>query len=219
MGKQQISTRPEVGLHMSYKFTPVAITVAGRSVVDAAGEVIKYLEGSTKNRIYDFDFDAFKHRDNFARSLQETRITSATISAAKRLRGRIALKQTEWFLRQEVNAPWADIRQGDSFLNADPSICNGSYDKICAVWYSFHSITQIGLKNGVGDTQINKVLHQILPSQVPIFDKKLKKLYFTGNYSGKAKAICADVTKKRIKIIALLHLLTVLFGNRCDKTC
>jgi hypothetical protein len=176
-----------VNVTIANDFTPVTITLAGRTVADAADSVIAYLEGrggtGTANRIADYDYAALVQRNDFAQRLSHTRITRATIASADNLMAQFHRTYagnplTDWFAPQEATAPWEVITAAHTFIGADPNNCDGHYDDVCVLWNHFIPVTQIGRKIGIGETQVNKVLHQIFPNLIPIFDRKLNDLYW-----------------------------------------
>jgi hypothetical protein len=184
-------------------FTPVPITIAGRPVGDAADSVISYLEGRnhrTSKRIFDYDFAALERREAFRGALSARRITVGSIDSANRLRGRLRRSQlTDWYERQEETANWGSVTRSHTFVEADPNVCGGIYDDMCEIWYNFLPMYALGHKAfSVGATQVNKVLHQVLPNLLPIFDEKLRKLYFQDSFRGTSGSICDGVAETRL---------------------
>jgi len=178
-------------------YTPVPITLGSKSVPDVAKSVIDYLEAPTKNRISDYDYAAHQRRLDFASGASKTRITRETIKSAQCLSAEfersLGMKEAdaidfayEWFKKQEATAPWHLFPSPQEFVNADPLILDASYDALCELWYHFYD----GRPTGIGGTQINKVLHQVLPELVVIYDSKLSDLY-------KGKRLGREVKKAR----------------------
>jgi len=183
-------------------FTPVTITLAGRIIPDAADEIIAYLEGRVKRtsqRIQDYDYGAFLRRQAFGDGSSPHRITEGTITSANKLKGRLAHSQLpDWYRPREEACNWDLVSTDQTFVTCDPSGCRGAYENVCAIWYNFQPLQVLGHKEfNVGGTQINKVLHQVLPDLIPIFDDKLFRLYFNGDFRDEAKRICRDVVEKR----------------------
>ncbi len=183
-------------------FTPVAIVIAGRSVNDAAGSVISYLDGAghgTSRRVLDYDFAALRRREDFSSGLSVSRISAGSIDSANRLRGRLRHSQlADWYAPQEATSNWNSVTLSHTFVAADPSVCGDIYDDLCEIWYNFLPSYVLGHKAfNIGATQVNKILHQVLPSLIPIFDSKLRGLYFQGPFRATARAICDRVTLSR----------------------
>lgn len=165
-------------------YIPVPITLGSKSVPDVAKSVIDYLEAPTKNRISDYDFAAHQRRLDFASGASDTRITRETIKSAQHLMAQfdrsLGMKEEdaidfayEWFKKQEATAPWHLFNSPQEFVNADPLILDASHDALCELWFHFGDDSP----TGIGGTQINKVLHQVLPELVVIYDDKLSDLY------------------------------------------
>jgi hypothetical protein len=165
--------------------TPVPITLGSKVVPDIASSVIAYLEShNTHDRIFDFDYAAFQRRQDFATGISPTRITIETIRSAQKLMAQFhrSLGMNEntalqfafqWFQQQEATAPWHLIVPRVDFVGADPAVVGRDYDAMCELWFHF----DCGSPDGIGGTQINKVLHQIFPDLVVIYDSKLSDLY------------------------------------------
>jgi hypothetical protein len=170
---------------MTNTFTPIAIEIAGIKIGDAAGEIIKYLESeNTKDRVKDFDFAAYERRNNFSSGDATLRIDKGTITSAQFLFAQFerTLKLAkpaaealalEWFSTQERTAPWNSLATSDEFVRADPLVIDGLHDRMVRLWQHF----SVDSPKGIGPTQVNKVLHQVFPSLVPIYDGKLHQLY------------------------------------------
>jgi hypothetical protein len=186
-------------------FTPVPVVIAGRLVSDAAGSVITYLDGARRNtsqRVLDYDLAAWERRESFNSGLSTRRISRESIVSANRLRGRLRHSQlVNWYEPQELTTRWDLVTPADTFVGADPKICGGTYDNLCAIWYNFRPTHVLGhAQFCVGATQVNKVLHQVLPNLVPIFDDKLRKLYFQGPFRATSLSICDVVTRGRLTL-------------------
>jgi hypothetical protein len=175
-------------------YTPVPITLGSKSVTDVAKSVIDYLEAPTKNRISDYDFAAYQRRLNFASGASDTRITRETIKSAQYLSAEfdrsLGMKEEdaidfayEWFKKQEATAPWQQVAASTTFVGADPRTVGRAYDAMCALWYHFFT----GRPTGIGGTQINKVLHQVLPELVVIYDTRLSELYEGMSFKAEVK--------------------------------
>ena len=187
-------------------YTRVPITLGSKSVPDVAKSVIDYLKApNTKNRISDYDFAAHQRRLDFASGARGTRITRETIKSAQYLGAQfhrsLGMKEEdaidfayEWFKKQEAKAPRHLFNSPQEFVNADPLILDASYDALCELWYHFDN----GSPTGIGGTQINKVLHQVLPELVVIYDDKLSDLYEGEKLGGAVKKarIAKDKTNK-----------------------
>ena len=165
-------------------FTPVSIALAGRTIPDAADMVIRYLNGVAGQRILDFDYEAKVRRDAFAAGTQRTRITRNTIVSAQNLMAQFhrTLKMSEqaaitrafeFFAAAEATAPWHLITPAHTFLEADPVVCGDKYDDLCEIWFHFRDLSP----RGIGAVQINKVLHQVMPDLVVVYDSVLRGLY------------------------------------------
>jgi hypothetical protein len=183
--------------------TSVTITIAGRTISDAADYVIAYLEGrtaGTSQRIRDYDYDASLRRQAFAEGSSPFRITEGTIVSAIKLNGRLAYRQlADWYRPREEAINWNLVPSDCTFVMSDPSECDGAYDNLCAAWFNFLPLHVLGHKEfGVGATQINKILHQVLPNLVPIFDRKLFDLYFSGDYRDEAIMASQEVAASRL---------------------
>jgi hypothetical protein len=175
-------------------------------VPDVAKSVIDYLEApNTKNRISDYDFAAHQRRLDFASGASKTRITRETIKSAQYLGAQFHRSlgkdeeaainiAYEWFKKQEPTAPWQQVTAATTFVGADPLTVGGSYDAMCALWYHFFT----GRPKGIGGTQINKVLHQVLPELVVIYDTRLSNLYKGKDCGGEVKEarMALDKTNK-----------------------
>jgi len=181
-------------------YTPVSITLGSKHVPDVAKSIIDYLEAPTKNRISDYDFAAHQRRLDFASGASDTRITLGTIQSADKLQAQfernlpkyhptVTDKATaiafayQWFQQQEATAPWHLVAGLSDFVSADPLILGGSYDALCELWYHFYD----DRPKGIGGTQVNKVLHQVLPELVVIYDSKLSDLYEGEKLGGAVK--------------------------------
>ena len=100
----------------------------------------------------------------------------------------------EWFKKQEPTAPWQQVTATTTFVGADPQTVGGSYDAMCALWYHFFT----GRPKGIGGTQVNKVLHQVLPELVVIYDTRLSDLYKEISFKAEVKKArnAQDTTNK-----------------------
>ncbi len=204
-------------------FTPVPLTLAGRTVPDSADLVIAYLEGrdgiGTANRIADYDFAALVGRNDFLRGLSP-RITQGTIDSANNLMAQFHRTfagdpLTDWFAPQEVTAPWDVITSGHTFTGADPAECGGQYDDICEIWSHFIPVSRTGRKNGIGETQVNKVLHQLFPNLIPIFDKRLN------DCTSPSRRNFAPSSARHVSAIVqtIRGTATASGGSQCDRIC
>ena len=175
---------------------PIPMVLGGKTIGDSAQTIINYFENTrTRNTIQNFDYVAFINRKNFAAGLSP-RITQSTITAANWLnaafsRGFPGNPLTAWFAPQEATARWTLLTPAHTFMASDPNICNGFYDDMCEIWSHFVPVIATGKKIGIGETQVNKVLHQLYPDLFPIFDSKLNDLYqpFKTSCRSKVRAI------------------------------
>src|ERR1017187_9653398 len=154
------------------------MTLANARIPDAADLILQYLESSGTFSTIDYYDRAARNGRLFHLAAMSNAITQSTIDAANWIEAgfRRSYKGSplkDWFHPQQLTAPWSRITPTRKFVDADPSIPGGEYDDLSAVWFHFFT----GCPSGISDTQINKVLHQVFPELIPLFDSRLQEKY------------------------------------------
>jgi len=175
-------------------YTKVPITLGAKFVPDVAAEVIAYLDApNTSGRIVDYDYAAWKRRQAF-KDGAAPRITMGTIESADnlmaqwfRLGGDYMNKAFLYFDERQHDAPWELVPDDTTFIGADPVENWDVYENMSQLWYHFRD-------TNFGPARVNKVLHQVLPDLMPIFDSFLEGIY--EGRSVKKEVIAARKSKR-----------------------
>lgn len=141
---------------------PVTVTVAGVKICDAAEVVRCYLRWAP---------GTIQRYDALAGTFSE--ITEDLVRATYVVRSHMRSSSIPWLVERGKTAPWTRIGSDVRLVDCDPSVKNGAYDDMCTLWYHFVDARP----NGLGRTQINKVLYLMNPNVFPIFDDRLHRRY------------------------------------------
>jgi len=98
-------------------------------------------------------------------------ITSGEIARTRAVSSRISAVEGDWFIALAKTAPWIP---GDGDLrDADPGESGGLYDAMLHLYDHFAGTAP----KGVNMAKISKVLHLKRPTQFPILDSRLARIY------------------------------------------
>lgn len=98
-------------------------------------------------------------------------ITADEVARTRAVNSRISAVESDWFISLASTAPWTptdcDLR------DADPAEPGGPYDSMLSLYVHFAGAAP----KGVSTAKISKVLHLKRPTQFPILDSRLMRIY------------------------------------------
>lgn len=98
-------------------------------------------------------------------------ITAEEIRRTRAVSSRISGVEGDWFIKLARTAPWTPA--GGGLQDADPGESDGLYDSMLSLYDHFAAAAP----KGVNMAKISKVLHLKRPTQFPILDSRLVRLY------------------------------------------
>jgi hypothetical protein len=140
--------------------TAPSITIAGEPLrLDEALERLERYPARTP-KVYDYPGPG-----------EPSVISGDEIARTRAVSSRISHVEGEWFTNLARTAPWTPV-DGD-LRDADPAEAGGFYDAMLNLYNHFAA----SAPKGVNLAKISKVLHLKRPTQSPILDSRLVKIY------------------------------------------
>lgn len=113
-----------------------------------------------------------QHCDALAGYWSEISTSAVNSTRSPYLNSRISNGERDWFVTIGRDAPLEILHAYDKFIDADPAIDGGLYDRMLTVYEYFY----LQRPRGISTAKIHKVLYVMFPEIFPILDSRLIKL-------------------------------------------
>lgn len=117
-------------------------------------------------------------------------ISPKEIARTRKLSSRISAVHGDWFIERARTAPWTPV--GGDLRDADPTESGGLYDAMIDLYDHFATAAPDGVKVA----KISKVLHLKRPTQFPVLDSRLTRIY--AEAAARTSAIYPSRSKSRM---------------------